>query len=74
LEALRKRETILVVVRSGGTSPRKKENQKKVQVQTIAVCHLRQKRNEMADEAGVHAYVIFSDRTLTEMVPITRNG
>ena len=28
---------------------------------------LRQKRKEMADEAGVPPYVIFSDRTLTEM-------
>ena len=28
---------------------------------------LRQKRKELADEAGVPPYVIFSDRTLTEM-------
>ncbi len=67
LEALRKRETIMGVVqeaervRKGG---RKKEE---LEYNHALFAILRQTRKEMADEAGVPPYVIFSDRTLTEM-------
>ena len=67
LETLKKREAIFGVmqeaerVRQGG---KKKEE---IQYNNALFALLRQKRKEMADEAGVPPYVIFSDRTLTEM-------
>lgn len=47
---------------------KKKEGKKEeVEYNHALFAILRQKRKEMADEAGVPPYVIFSDRTLTEM-------
>jgi ATP-dependent DNA helicase RecQ len=69
LEALRKRATIMGImvqeseerVRKGGK--RKEE----IEYNNALFALLRQKRKELADEAGVPPYVIFSDRTLIEM-------
>src|ERR1043165_3287817 len=67
LETLRKRETIM------GTMPEaervKKAEKKKagVEYNKALFALLRQKRKELADEAGVPPYVIFSDKTLAEM-------
>jgi ATP-dependent DNA helicase RecQ len=67
MDALRNRETIF------GTMPEaervKKEEKKKEEIEYnhALFAILRQKRKELADEAGVPPYVIFSDRTLVEM-------
>ena len=69
LEALRKRETIFSVMKEAGRSVKSDAKKKAAELEyhrgLFAI--LRQKRKEMADEAGVPPYVIFSDRTLTEM-------
>ena len=66
LETLRKRETILGVVQE---AERVRIKGKKVEIEYnhALFALLRQKRKEMADEAGVPPYVIFSDKTLVEM-------
>jgi ATP-dependent DNA helicase RecQ len=66
LEALRKRETIFGVVQE---AERVRIKGKKVEVEynSALFALLRQKRKEMADEAGIPPYVIFSDKTLVEM-------
>ncbi len=66
LEALRKRETIFGVVQE---AERVRVKGKKVELEynSALFALLRQKRKEMADEAGVPPYVIFSDKTLVEM-------
>ena len=66
LEALRKRETIFGVVQE---AERVRIKGKKVEIEynSALFALLRQKRKELADEAGVPPYVIFSDKTLVEM-------
>ena len=68
LETLKKREKIMGIVQEVVERARKDGKKK----ETIDYNHalfalLRQKRKELADEAGVPPYVIFSDRTLIEM-------
>ena len=70
LESLRKREPIFGVVQEAGGRVQKKDAKKKaaeLEYHRGLFAILREKRKEMADEAGVPPYVIFSDRTLTEM-------
>jgi ATP-dependent DNA helicase RecQ len=66
LEALKKRETIFGVMQEA-ERVRTKGKKEEVEYNHALFAILRQKRKEMADEAGVPPYVIFSDRTLTEM-------
>jgi ATP-dependent DNA helicase RecQ len=66
LEALRKREAIFGVVQEA-ERVRIKGKQVEVEYNSALFALLRQKRKEMADEAGVPPYVIFSDKTLVEM-------
>jgi ATP-dependent DNA helicase RecQ len=66
LEALRKRETIFGVVQEA-ERVRVKGKQSEIEYNSALFALLRQKRKEMADEAGVPPYVIFSDKTLVEM-------
>mgnify|MGYP001404287644 CR=1 FL=1 len=54
--------------KKGGKKAGKKGGKKaEVEYHSALFAILRQKRKELADEAGVPPYVIFSDRTLTEM-------
>jgi len=66
LEALRKRETIFGVVEEAERI-RIKGKRVEIEYNHGLFALLRQKRKEMADEAGVPPYVIFSDKTLVEM-------
>ena len=68
LETLRKRGTIMGVVQEA-ERVKKKEGRKKEEIEynKALFALLRQKRKELADEAGVPPYVIFSDKTLVEM-------
>jgi len=66
LEALRKREPIFGVVQEA-ERVRTKGKKEELEYNSALFALLRQKRKEMADEAGVPPYVIFSDRTLIEM-------
>lgn len=69
LESLRKREPILGVVQEAAERVKKDGKKKAADLEyhrgLFAI--LRQKRKDMADEAGVPPYVIFPDRTLMEM-------
>jgi ATP-dependent DNA helicase RecQ len=69
LEALRKREKVMGVVEEAVERTQKEGKKKKAELEYNNALYalLRQRRKEMADEAGVPPYVIFSDRTLTEM-------
>jgi ATP-dependent DNA helicase RecQ len=68
LEALRKRERIMGVVQESGERIKKGGKRKdEIEYNSALFALLRQKRKELADEAGVPPYVIFSDRTLIEM-------
>lgn len=70
LESLRKREPIFGVVQEAGGRVQKKGAGKKaaeLEYHHGLFAILRQKRKDMADEAGVPPYVIFPDRTLIEM-------
>ncbi len=67
LEALKKRETIFGVVQEAERVQKKGGKKVEVEYNSALFALLRQKRKSMADEAGVPPYVIFSDRTLTEM-------
>jgi ATP-dependent DNA helicase RecQ len=67
LEALKKRETIFGVVQEAERVRVKGRQKEGVEYNHALFALLRQKRKEMADAAGVPPYVIFSDRTLTEM-------
>jgi ATP-dependent DNA helicase RecQ len=74
LEALRKRETIFGVVQEaervrikGKLALSHVEGQAELEYNSALFALLRQKRKELADEAGVPPYVIFSDKTLVEM-------
>jgi len=66
LEALKKRETIFGVVQEV-ERVRTKGKKEEIPYNSALFALLRQKRKEMADEAGVPPYVIFSDKTLIEM-------
>ena len=69
LESLRKRETILGVMQEAAERVKKDGKKKAAELEyhrgLFAI--LRQKRKDIADEAGVPPYVIFPDRTLIEM-------
>ncbi len=67
LEALRKRERIMGVVQEAERVQKKEKRKEELGYNHALFAILRQTRKEMADEAGVPPYVIFSDRTLTEM-------
>ena len=67
LDALKKRETIMGRVQEAERVRTKSKKQAEVEYNHALFALLRQKRKEMADEAGVPPYVIFSDRTLIEM-------
>jgi len=68
LEALKKRERIMGVVQEAERVRKEgKRKREELEYNHALFAILRQKRKEMADEAGVPPYVIFSDRTLTEM-------
>ena len=66
LDALKKREPVFAVVEE---AERVQKAGKKVDLEYnhALFALLRRKRKEMADEAGVPPYVIFSDRSLIEM-------
>jgi len=67
LESLKKRETIMGVIQEAERVQKKGKRKEEVEYNHTLFDILRQKRKVMADEAGVPPYVIFSDRTLTEM-------
>jgi ATP-dependent DNA helicase RecQ len=68
LETLRKREPIMGVIQEAAERVRKGGKKKEeIEYNNALFALLRQKRKELADEAGVPPYVIFSDRTLIEM-------
>lgn len=69
LESLRKREPIFGVMQEAGRAAKANGKKKAADLEyhrgLFAI--LRQKRKDLADEAGVPPYVIFPDRTLMEM-------
>jgi ATP-dependent DNA helicase RecQ len=67
LETLKKRETIFGVMQEAERVQKKGRKKVEIEYNSALFALLRQKRKEMADGAGVPPYVIFSDRTLTEM-------
>jgi ATP-dependent DNA helicase RecQ len=67
MEALRKREKIMGVVQEVERTKKEGKRQEGIEYNHALFALLRQRRKEMADEAGVPPYVIFSDRTLIEM-------
>lgn len=67
LEALRKREKIMGMVQEAERVKKAGKKKGDLEYNNALFALLRQKRKEMADEAGVPPYVIFSDRTLIEM-------
>jgi ATP-dependent DNA helicase RecQ len=67
LEMLRKREQVMGVLQEAERVQKKRRRQEELEYNQALFDLLRQRRKEMADEAGVPPYVIFSDRTLVEM-------
>ncbi len=67
LEALTKRAPIFGSMPEAERVKKKEGKKEEVEYNHALFAILREKRKEMADEAGVPPYVIFSDRTLTEM-------
>ncbi len=67
LEALRKRESVFGIVQEAERVRTKGRKKEEIEYNSALFALLRQKRKEMADEAGVPPYVIFSDKTLAEM-------
>jgi ATP-dependent DNA helicase RecQ len=69
LEALRERKKIMGVLQEAAERVKKsrKKEKEEIEYNNALFALLRQKRKELADEAGVPPYVIFSDRTLVEM-------
>jgi ATP-dependent DNA helicase RecQ len=67
LDALRKREKIMGVVQEAERVKKTGKKNDEIEYNNALFALLRQKRKDMADEAGVPPYVIFSDRTLIEM-------
>jgi ATP-dependent DNA helicase RecQ len=67
LEALRSRSKILGQLQEVTERASKQANQDELEYNHALFALLRSQRKELADEAGVPPYVIFSDRTLVEM-------
>jgi ATP-dependent DNA helicase RecQ len=67
LEALKKRETIFGLVQELERTKQAGKRKEDIEYNSALFALLRQKRKEIADEAGVPPYVIFSDKTLVEM-------
>jgi ATP-dependent DNA helicase RecQ len=67
LETLKKREPVFGVVQEAERVKKERKRKEEIEYNNALFALLRQKRKEMADEAGVPPYVIFSDRTLVEM-------
>ena len=67
VEALKKRDSIFGVVQEAERVRTKRRKKEEVEYNHALFALLRQRRKEMADEAGVPPYVIFSDKTLVEM-------
>ena len=67
MEMLRKREQVMGVLQEAERVQKKGRKKEELEYDRALFTILRQKRKEMADEAGVPPYVIFSDRTLIEM-------
>ena len=67
LDGLRKREKVMGVVQEAERTKKEGKRQEGIEYNHALFALLRQKRKEMADEASVPPYVIFSDRTLIEM-------
>ena len=68
LEALKTRTQIMGVVLEAAQRVKKEGKRKEeLEYNNALFALLRQKRKEMADQAGIPPYVIFSDKTLVEM-------
>ncbi len=67
LEALKKRQTIMGVLEEAERVKKTGKKKDEIEYNNALFALLRQKRKELADQAGVPPYVIFSDRTLIEM-------
>jgi ATP-dependent DNA helicase RecQ len=67
LDALKQRSKIMGVLQEAERAQKKSGAQTALEYDTTLFSLLRLQRKVMADEAGVPPYVIFSDRTLTEM-------
>ena len=67
LESLKKREPVFGVVQEAGRTKKDGKKKEGIEYNHALFALLRQKRKELADDAGVPPYVIFSDRALTEM-------
>ncbi len=67
LETLRSRSKIVGQMQEVQERAPKKANKAELEYNHALFAILRAKRKELADEAGVPPYVIFSDRTLVEM-------
>jgi len=67
LEALKKRAPIFGSMPETERVKKKDRKKEEVEYNHALFAILRQKRKDMADEAGVPPYVIFSDKTLVEM-------
>jgi ATP-dependent DNA helicase RecQ len=68
LESLKKRQPIFGVVQEAAERVKKSKGKKiEIEYNHALFAILRQKRKEMADEAKIPPYVIFSDKTLIEM-------
>jgi ATP-dependent DNA helicase RecQ len=68
LESLKKRQPIFGVVQEAAERVKKSKGKKiEIEYNNALFAILRQKRKEMADEAKIPPYVIFSDKTLIEM-------
>jgi len=67
LEALKKRSTIMGLIQAAERLKKAGKNKAEIEYNHALFALLRQKRKELADEAGVPPYVIFSDKTLAEM-------
>jgi ATP-dependent DNA helicase RecQ len=67
LDLLRKRKQVMGVLQEAERVQKKGRKAEDLEYDQALFALLRQKRKEMADEAGVPPYVIFSDRTLIEM-------
>ena len=67
LDILKKREQVMGIVQETERVQTKGKKKEEIEYNHALFALLRQKRKEMADDAGVPPYVIFSDRTLTEM-------
>jgi ATP-dependent DNA helicase RecQ len=67
LETLRNRTKIMGQLQEVQERASKKANKAELEYNHALFALLRAKRKELADEAGVPPYVIFSDRTLVEM-------